>query len=318
MVCHCDCVPAGTLKLREAMSKQLVKMVTVARPALMAAAQAQLAALRVELAAMPPAAVLGDGHAEMLRLIDDVSMSIQVCGQSADTTCGLAWRMSLVCMLSWPLYSASCSSLAAVQPPPTSTVHHCTSGNSRLACCACLQEEVLARSQSKQFYQHLLTNFQQLKSELASSRPCFLLPRGGSAGSSSSTTTTISSGCSSLLAVTCALDDDLAAADEARQQQQLLHGGPGSTSRHDSAPATPAGNGKSSGPGSFNIFNNAGGSGSDAGAGKPGLGVFIGGGGAGAAAGSQAAVVLAACPHQVLLPSDGPEGGASSNHICMC
>jgi hypothetical protein len=70
--------PAGTLKLREAMSKQLVKMVTVARPALMAAAQAQLAALRVELAAMPPAAVLGDGHAEMLRLIDDVSMSIQV------------------------------------------------------------------------------------------------------------------------------------------------------------------------------------------------------------------------------------------------
>jgi hypothetical protein len=69
---------AGTLKLREAMSKQLVKMVTVARPALMAAAQAQLAALRVELAAMPPAAVLGDGHAEMLRLIDDVSMSIQV------------------------------------------------------------------------------------------------------------------------------------------------------------------------------------------------------------------------------------------------
>jgi hypothetical protein len=65
------------------MSKQLVKMVTVARPALMAAAQAQLAALRVELAAMPPAAVLGDGHAEMLRLIDDVSMSIQVCADAA-------------------------------------------------------------------------------------------------------------------------------------------------------------------------------------------------------------------------------------------
>ncbi|WIA20977.1 hypothetical protein OEZ85_005314 [Tetradesmus obliquus] len=234
----------GTLKLREAMSKQLVKMVTVARPALMAAAQAQLAALRVELAAMPPAAVLGDGHAEMLRLIDDVSMSIQ--------------------------------------------------------------EEVLARSQSKHFYQHLLTNFQQLKSELASSRPCFLLPRGGSAGSNSSSATIAA--CSSLLAVTCALDDDLAGADEARQQLQLVHGGPGSTSRHDSAPATPAGNGKSSGPGSFNIFN-TGGSGSDAGAGagKPGLGVFIGGVGAGAAAGSQAAVVLAACPHQVLLPADGPE-----------
>lgn len=175
-----------------------------------------------------------------------------------------------------------------------------------VACCACLQEEVLARSQSKQFYQHLLANFQQLKSELASSRPCFLLPRGGSAGSSSSTTI---AACSSLLAVTCALDDDLAGADEARQQLQLVHGGPGSTSRHESAPATPAGNGKSSGPGSFNIFN-TGGSGSDAGAGKPGLGVFIGGGGAGAAAGTQAAVVLAACPHQVLLPADGPEGEA--------
>jgi hypothetical protein len=175
----------------------------------------------------------------------------------------------------------------------------------------CLQEEVLARSQSKQFYQHLLTNFQQLKSELASSRPCFLLPRGGS--SSSSTTATASS--SSLLAVTCALDDDLAGADEARQQQQLIHGGVGSTSRSDTstAPGTPAGNGKSGGPGSFNIFNSAGGSaGVDAGAGKPGLGVFIGGAGAaGAAGGSQAAVVLAACPHQVLLPADGPEGAAA-------
>jgi hypothetical protein len=165
-----------------------------------------------------------------------------------------------------------------------------------------LQEEVLARSQSKQFYQHLLTNFQQLKSELASSRPCFLLPRGGSTSSGST---------SSLLAVTCALDDDLAGADEARQHQQLIHGGVGSTSRNDSstAPATPAGNGKSGGPGSFNIFNSAGGSaGGDAAAGKPGLGVFIGGTGAGVPAGSQAAVVLAACPHQVLLPSDGPEG----------
>lgn len=69
---------AGTLKLREAMSRQLVKMVAAARPALMAAAQAQLTTLRAELASMPPAAVLGDGHAEMLRLIDDVSMCIQV------------------------------------------------------------------------------------------------------------------------------------------------------------------------------------------------------------------------------------------------
>lgn len=59
------------------MSKQLVKMVTAARPTLMAAAQAQLITLRAELASMPPA-VLGDGHAEMLRLIDDVSMTLQV------------------------------------------------------------------------------------------------------------------------------------------------------------------------------------------------------------------------------------------------
>jgi hypothetical protein len=73
------------------MSKQLVKMVTVARPALMAAAQAQLAALRVELAAMPPAAVLGDGHAEMLRLIDDVSMSIQVSAGSM-TRATIPWQ----------------------------------------------------------------------------------------------------------------------------------------------------------------------------------------------------------------------------------
>lgn len=72
----CTNVP-GTLKLREAMSKQLVKMVTAARPGLMAAAQAQLVTLRAELASMPPA-VLGDAHAEMLRLIDDVSMTLQV------------------------------------------------------------------------------------------------------------------------------------------------------------------------------------------------------------------------------------------------
>lgn len=69
---------AGTLRLREAMSKQLVKMAATARPSLMAAAQEQLVALRAELASLPPAAVLGDGHAEMLRLIDDVSANIHV------------------------------------------------------------------------------------------------------------------------------------------------------------------------------------------------------------------------------------------------
>jgi hypothetical protein len=66
-----------------------------------------------------------------------------------------------------------------------------------------MQEEVLARSQNKLFYQHLLANFQQLKSSLESSRPCFLLPRGN--------TTT-----GSYLAVSCALDDDLAAPEDAR------------------------------------------------------------------------------------------------------
>jgi hypothetical protein len=60
------------------MSKQLVKMAATARPTLMAAAQEQLVALRAELASLPPAAVLGDGHAEMLRLIDDVSANIHV------------------------------------------------------------------------------------------------------------------------------------------------------------------------------------------------------------------------------------------------
>jgi hypothetical protein len=69
---------SGTLRLREAMSKQLVKMAATARPTLMAAAQEQLVALRAELASLPPAAVLGDGHAELLRLIDDVSINIHV------------------------------------------------------------------------------------------------------------------------------------------------------------------------------------------------------------------------------------------------
>lgn len=77
-------------------------------------------------------------------------------------------------------------------------------------CCWYLQDEVLARSQSKQFYQHLLSNFQQLKKDLTSSRPCFLLPRGGGANSNTSP-----------LAVTCAMDDDLATADEARQHHLL-------------------------------------------------------------------------------------------------
>lgn len=61
---------------------------------------------------------------------------------------------------------------------------------------------MLARSQNKLFYQHLLANFQQLKSSLESSRPCFLLPRGNTTGS--------------YLAVSCALDDDLAAPEDAR------------------------------------------------------------------------------------------------------
>lgn len=60
------------------MSKQLVKLVSVARPALMAAAQQQLAMVRMELASMPPVSVLGDRHAELLRLIDDISHGIQV------------------------------------------------------------------------------------------------------------------------------------------------------------------------------------------------------------------------------------------------
>lgn len=74
------------------------------------------------------------------------------------------------------------------------------------------QEEVLARSQSKQFYQHLLTNFQQLKQDLTASRPCFLLPRNTANGASSG---------SIFWAVTCALDDDLTGPDELRQQQML-------------------------------------------------------------------------------------------------
>lgn len=71
------------------MSKQLVKMAATARPTLMAAAQEQLVALRAELATLPPAAVLGDGHAEMLHLIDDVSANIHV---SAGINRALAWR----------------------------------------------------------------------------------------------------------------------------------------------------------------------------------------------------------------------------------
>jgi hypothetical protein len=70
---------AGSLRLREAMSQQLVRMATAARPALMASAQAQLVTLRAQLAALPPAAVLSNGHAELMRLIDDASSSIQVC-----------------------------------------------------------------------------------------------------------------------------------------------------------------------------------------------------------------------------------------------
>jgi hypothetical protein len=90
------CVLAGTLRLREAMSKQLVKMAATARPTLMAAAQEQLVALRAELATLPPAAVLGDGHAEMLRLIDDVSANIHV---SAEDNQALGWRCVNSCSL---------------------------------------------------------------------------------------------------------------------------------------------------------------------------------------------------------------------------
>jgi hypothetical protein len=87
------------------MSKQLVKMAATARPTLMAAAQEQLVALRAELATLPPAAVLGDGHAEMLRLIDDVSANIHVrviakqanSWRCLNTSCQLVQHTTSVC-----------------------------------------------------------------------------------------------------------------------------------------------------------------------------------------------------------------------------
>jgi hypothetical protein len=74
------------------MSRQLVKMTATARPALMAAAQEQLVAIRTELATLPPAATLGDGHAELLRLIDDVSAAIQVGGSHVAHVCAASQR----------------------------------------------------------------------------------------------------------------------------------------------------------------------------------------------------------------------------------
>jgi hypothetical protein len=186
-------------------------------------------------------------------------------------------------------------------------------------CCACcaagaLQEEVLARSQSKQFYQHLITLFQQLKTRLVTSRPCFLLPRAGV----SSTSASYGAPTGGLLAVSCALDDDLVCAEELCLNQQV------SALSMGSDPTGPAriSEGGNSTPtagrlGSYNIFNgNSQGQG-----GKPGLGVFIAGSAAsGTPVASQGpALVVAAGAHQVLLPQDaeeGKDGGATGLQSC--
>lgn len=81
------------------MSRQLVKMAATARPQLMAAAQEQLVALRAELASLPPAAVLGDGHAELLRLIDDVSINIHVSVQAVTVAGDACVRLQADCVL---------------------------------------------------------------------------------------------------------------------------------------------------------------------------------------------------------------------------
>jgi hypothetical protein len=172
-----------------------------------------------------------------------------------------------------------------------------------------LQEEVLARSQSKQFYQHLIMLFQHLKTRLVTSRPCFLLPRAGI----NSNTSSYSSAAGGLLAVSCALDDDLVYADDACLTQQTLalpdSAGPqGRNSEGGNGNAPPGGR-----LGSYNIFgNNQGANGS-----KPGLGVFIAGGSgsSGVPIASQGpALVVAAGPHQVLLPPESTEGEAEK--IC--
>lgn len=171
----------------------------------------------------------------------------------------------------------------------------------------------MARSQSKQFYQHLITLYQQLKSRLVNSRPCFLLPRGGGNSSSNNSSSL------GFLAVTCALDDDLVHADEAylcSHQQQAVN-----MSLVSEASCLPRNSDGGNSPqaanrlGSYNIFSastpgNPGG--------KPGLGVFVAGGGSSssstingvspAGASSAPAFVVAAGPHQVLLPADAMEG----------
>jgi hypothetical protein len=174
-------------------------------------------------------------------------------------------------------------------------------------CFLCPQEEVLARSQSKQFYQHLITLFQHLKTRLVTSRPCFLLPRAGVNGTSASASSYHSAG-GGLLAVSCALDDDLVHADEVSclgQQTAVMSLGPEARANSEAG----GNNQQQQRLGSYNIF-----SGNSQSSGKPGLGVFIAGGSGsnGVPVGSQSpALVVAAGPHQVLLPADSAEGERS-------
>jgi hypothetical protein len=173
----------------------------------------------------------------------------------------------------------------------------------------CVQEEVLARSQSKQFYQHLITLFQQLKTRLVTARPCFLLPRAGVNSSSAS----YNSSTGGLLAVSCALDDDLVHADEATcLGQQTAAVSLGADTAGGQARSSEGGN--SGRLGSYNIFS---GNSQGVSGGKPGLGVFIAGGSgsSGVPVGSQSpALVVAAGPHQVLLPLESVEG----EECCLC
>lgn len=166
---------------------------------------------------------------------------------------------------------------------------------------------MLARGQSKQFYQHLITLFQGLKSSLVSSRPCFLLPR----------TTNNAPGAGHYLAVSCALDDDLSFADEQAAVITLPSAPEPARSSEAGVPSTPPGTSRL---GSYNIFGSTS-SGASGGSGKPGLGMFIAGGGAngssGATPGSHStALVLAAGPHQVLLPPDATEGEGGRKEGC--
>lgn len=167
----------------------------------------------------------------------------------------------------------------------------------------------MARSQSKQFYQHLITLFQHLKTRLVTSRPCFLLPRAGVNSNSAG----YSSSAGGLLAVSCALDDDLVHADEVTcLGQQTMAVSLGSDTAGGQARNSEGGNSQATGClGSYNIFS---GNSQGAGGGKPGLGVFIAGGSgsSGVPVGSQSpALVVAAGPHQVLLPLESVEGEQS-------